>query len=519
MLMRFRLMFTYVLGCTLLLLLAGNLNLASAQVLVGAYRADPGSATDPSFTLLADMLTFQGKQMAINQVYEDWCSTNLSYIWSMASWTWAKNMVPMITWEPQNMTCGGTEPNNPDQAIANGDYDTYINNFIADAKTFLDGPDGVYGTSDDRRIYLRFAHEANGSSYEWGPNTSGRGNTAASFIAMWIHVETLLRNAGLDPDHVQIIFNVNNTDGGSVTMEDMFPGNAFMDWVSLDGYNWGAIYSWQTASQVFSPMVARLEVVSSKPIAIPEWGSTAYTTSGYSPSSKAAWITNLLGTYIPANPIIQMELTFDIDYSGGDEDWSVYGGNNGDTTNDGYNAYSEYASGIKESQYIGATTSNPRLLTTAQFAGTNTISSSAWYEVVNMTSGLCLGARGSGTGSGTVLEQNTCTDEPNMQWQFKAAATGGYDAVYNNHAPTLVWTDISGGTGEGNDLDIETYDSGSSKEEWKPVLLSNGYWTFVNLASGYCMDNTGSKSTGVQMTQWSCNGVGATNQEFMLYAQ
>jgi len=523
--MRFRLMFTPVLGCTLLLMV-GNLKLVSAQTLVGAYVADPASQTDPSFTELADMSSFEGKPLAINQVYEDWCPTNLTYIFQMASWTWAKNMAPMVTWEPQNLNCGSGEPKDPDTEIANGQFDTYITNFVNDAKTFLEGPDGVYGTADDRRLYIRFAHEANGNSYEWCPSTPGSTDTAAEYVAMWQHVVTMARNAGLDSDHVQFIWNVNNSDAGTVTAEELFPGNSYANWVSVDGYNWGAIYNnWQTASQVFSPMVTRLETLSDLPIGIPEWGTTAYTSSGYSVSSKAVWISNLLTSYLPANPQIRMVLSFDIDYSGGDEDWAIFGGTDGDTTYDGYDTYSEYASGIGNSIYIGATTSNPRLLTSAQFAGeesgggaTNPVSTT-WYNVINQTSGLCLDAKASGKTSGTILEQNTCGIQQGYQeWQFNAAATGGYDAVFNGNAPTLVWTDINGGAGNANDIDIETYASGSAKEEWKPVLLSNGLYNFVNLTSGMCLDNTGSMSSGVQMTQWSCTS-GDTNKEWQLIQQ
>ena len=46
--------------------------------------------------------------------------------------------------------------------VAAGTYDSYVVSVASQIKSFLSGPDGVYGTSDDRRIYIRLAHEMNG---------------------------------------------------------------------------------------------------------------------------------------------------------------------------------------------------------------------------------------------------------------------------------------------------------------------------------------------------------------------
>jgi endoglucanase len=144
------------------------------------------------------------------------------------------------------------------------------------------------------------------------------------------------------------------------------------------------------------------------------------------------------------------------------------------------------------------------------------INSSAWYEVINQTSGSCLDAAGWGTANGTKLQQWTCgSQQYNQEWQFRPAATGGYDAVYNRNAPALAWDDTNGSLSNGNPIQLWTYGSGNANQEWQPQSLGNGLWRFVNLKSGLCLDNTGSTANGVQMTQWQC-GSGNTNQEFTL---
>jgi endoglucanase len=148
--------------------------------------------------------------------------------------------------------------------------------------------------------------------------------------------------------------------------------------------------------------------------------------------------------------------------------------------------------------------------------GGSGINSSAWYEVMNQTSGFCLDAAGWGTSNGTKLQQWACgSQQYNQEWQFRPAATGGYDAVYNRNAPALVWDDSNGSTSNGNPIQLWSYGSGNSNQEWQPQSLGNGLWRFVNLKSGLCLDNTGSTANGVQMTQWQC-GSGNTNQEFTL---
>ena len=148
--------------------------------------------------------------------------------------------------------------------------------------------------------------------------------------------------------------------------------------------------------------------------------------------------------------------------------------------------------------------------------GGSGINSGAWYKVMNQTSGFCLDAAGWGTSNGTKLQQWACgSQQYNQEWQFRPAATGGYDAVYNRNAPALVWDDSNGSTSNGNPIQLWSYGSGNSNQEWQPQSLGNGLWRFVNLKSGLCLDNTGSTANGVQMTQWQC-GSGNTNQEFTL---
>ena len=57
----------------------------------------------------------------------------------------------------------------------------------------------------------------------------------------------------------------------STPFKDVYPGDAYVDWVALDGYNWGALrIGWQTFSQVFGDSYNALVALTSKPIMICE---------------------------------------------------------------------------------------------------------------------------------------------------------------------------------------------------------------------------------------------------------
>jgi beta-mannanase len=97
-----------------------------------------------------------------------------------------------------------------------------------------------------------------------------------------------------------------------------YPGDAYVDWISMDGYNWGGNpgHVWQTLQQVFKQTYTALTALSGKPLMISEIGSAEQG------GSKASWITSGLLTTIPQQfPKIRAVLWYDA--PGGVEDWRV----------------------------------------------------------------------------------------------------------------------------------------------------------------------------------------------------
>lgn len=147
---------------------------------------------------------------------------------------------------------------------------------------------------------------------------------------------------------------------------------------------------------------------------------------------------------------------------------------------------------------------------------TSNIAAGVVYEVVNVNSGMCVTNPAT---SGT-LEQINCGDLlPSQEWMFGQSAYSGYFAIYNHENPQWPVWDNGGAGQQVSQLQLATWDNTNDQDQsWQPTQLSNGYWTFTNHYSGYCLDNGGSTASGAPFYQNSCaniNGAtGDTNQEF-----
>jgi mannan endo-1,4-beta-mannosidase len=335
------------------------------QTLLGVYYGNQGWKMEQ----VQAIESWQGKKNAVVNLFTDWTNTNkvmTNLFGQQLPNIWSNGNVPMVTWEP---FAAAQTPANVEVRIAAGQYDAHVTNWAGRLKTFLSGPDGVFGTADDRRVYLRLGHEMNGNWYPWSAAVGG--NTPADYVAMWRHVVTIFDGLNLDANHLQWVWCVNAEDVGGFQAADFYPGDAYVDWVAIDGYNWGASQtwsSWKTPAQVFDAMLIRIRALTARPLALTEFASTSSTTTGTSLAAKSAWITDVFA-YAAQNQI-RMVCWFNDDK---ETDWAIFGGANGDgqfkfarTT---YRTYSAYRTAVSGATLTGPNPANPRLLLDSQFAG------------------------------------------------------------------------------------------------------------------------------------------------------
>lgn len=353
-----------VLACTFIFIAAATTHSASSSgssALLGVTYGNQGW----DLPQLQALESWAGRRNAVVMLFTTWDTSskvqkNLFTMQLPAIWN-NKN-IPLISWQPFS---GGNTPSNIVHQIAGGAYDGYLQQWVTGLRGFLSGPDNVLHTADDRRAYIRLAHEMNGNWYPWGQVTPG------DYIAMWIRARAAFASQGLDANVVQWVWSVNNVDSGPWLAEYYYPGDAWVDWIAVDGYNWGeskAWSDWQTPDQVLGPMVSRLRAVTTKPLALTETGSTSISATGTNVALKNTWVSQLYAWALGAD--IKMICWFNMNT---DSDFTIFGGRTGNTSTKvgrtTYKAYSAYREAVSSGSLVPSTPSNPRLLTDAQFRG------------------------------------------------------------------------------------------------------------------------------------------------------
>jgi Glycosyl hydrolase family 26 len=222
---------------------------ASATIKLGVFN----SGAPANAQTVANYTAMVGRQPDIVMWYTDFGHSLLTS--EQASTLKATGQAPLVTWEPYDQSLS---------AIASGAYDSYLRDSARVAKDW------------GGELMIRFAHEMNGSWYPW--------SHSSSYVDAWRHIVSVFRAEGAN--NVKWVWapNVNRT--GSMPFSAYFPGDDWVDYVGLDGYNWGDTpgNQWSSLKEVFSASYTQITQLSAKPLLITE------TSSSETGGDKAEWI-------------------------------------------------------------------------------------------------------------------------------------------------------------------------------------------------------------------------------------
>ncbi len=183
--------------------------------------------------------------------------------------------IPFFSWASASLPVTPIEPGYQLQRIVAGRYDRYITAWARAARRW------------GHPFFLRFDWEMNSASFPWAANTNG--NLAPVFVAAWRHVHRLFTR--MRAHNVTWVWcpNASAAEAPS-SLSALYPGDGFVDWTCLDGYNTGA--PWRSFSEVFQADYAYItgQLAPSKPMVIAE---TASTEVG---GSKSSWITDMFSS-------------------------------------------------------------------------------------------------------------------------------------------------------------------------------------------------------------------------------
>jgi membrane-bound metal-dependent hydrolase YbcI (DUF457 family) len=259
---------------------------AAAPVALGAYI--PNADQNPS--LIDRYAKRVGRAPVIISSYARWRSQPFARKELRA--VWKRGAVPMVTWEPWTLGGRGFSL----KAIVHGRYDRYARRAAKRAAAW------------GRPILLRFAHEMNGNWYPWGMGRDG--NTPRIYKAAWRHLVRIFHSAGAG--NVRWMWTPNVNGGGNYPFAKYYPGDRWVDWVGLDGFNWAKRGQWQSFTDLFGSSYNSLARLTSRPMIIAETGSSQ------SGGSKAAWVSSALSRELPRFSRIRGVVWFSDEVSGVD---------------------------------------------------------------------------------------------------------------------------------------------------------------------------------------------------------
>ncbi len=228
----------------------------------------PGDMSD-----LESLSTSLGRRPTQVMWYAAW-SGGTGFPAQQAARVAAFGATPVITWEPWDPARGLDQPAYSLRTITSGAHDAYITTWAQQAR--------AYG----KPVTLRFAHEMNGSWYPWAAGVNG--NQVGDYAAAWKHVTGIF--ARQKAGNVSWSWSPNVPYPGSTPLASLYPGDARVSVVALDGYNWGGLLpgtTWQGFWDVFDDGVAEIRSFTARPLIVGEVGAPEVG------GDKAAWVRDM----------------------------------------------------------------------------------------------------------------------------------------------------------------------------------------------------------------------------------
>lgn len=265
---------------------------------IGAWVGGPATELYPQPTAenVKSFEIMQGRHVDI---------ISLFVLWDINDWAWtlpyadiaeANGSTLLITWMANGYNL---------DSIITGVGDDYIRQYAHDIK--------AYG----KEVWLRPLHEANGNWYDWGVGTKNTGNTSAKCVEAWKHIVQIFRDSNVTNVKWMWTTNATNAGTGSSYM-GAYPGDDWVDFNSIDGYNWGTAQSWSSWESFETLFMPTYTLLAShpKPIYIAEFSSSEIG------GNKAQWITDMFAALPTKFPLIVGLLWFNQSKSA-EADWAL----------------------------------------------------------------------------------------------------------------------------------------------------------------------------------------------------
>src|SRR3989339_29100 len=278
---------------------SGNDISAKREVFIGVFR----EGAPRNMNQINKFTEQVGKNPAMIMWYMDW---EQNFPFEDASDVINYGAVPQIVWEPWYWS--NHSKVQLDDVIA-GKWDHYIRNWAQEIRNFK------------HPVFLRLAHEFNTGTYPWSVPNNGK--DANKYIKAYKHVVDVFKKEKVN--NVKWVWCFNNVSNPKEAWNDWilaYPGNDYVDWIGIDGYNWGETQEWsgwEAFRYLFRDQVRLAKKLwPDKPVMIAEFSSAE------KGGDKAVWIKDMLGSLKSSMRNIDAIIWFDVRK---EADWRVNSSN------------------------------------------------------------------------------------------------------------------------------------------------------------------------------------------------
>jgi len=254
---------------------------------IGTYLGsfvDPNARWDGVTRQESEVRHFEqliGRKLRIDHHYYGWSGDSQMFPAAIDRWDVANGRIPLISWQ-------GTDLN----SIISGSQDSVIKSRARRVKSF------------GHPVFISWGYEMNGDWNSWSGiknNSPGTTNGPAKYVAAWRRIQKIFDKVGAK--NATWVWTPNDRDVPSAAWNhwtNYYPGDDYVDWVGVDGYNWGRLESWSTWTP-FESLYRGVyrDYAGRKPIMVVETGSVEQG------GDKGAWIAGMWKTLVYRYPAIK----------------------------------------------------------------------------------------------------------------------------------------------------------------------------------------------------------------------
>lgn len=247
-------------------------------------------------------------KMALANIYSEWAYLKDPKLLPQLNEISNNGWTPIISSNPYFFKDCPDKKQSLYETIASGDCDEFLKAAAKNLKAY------------NKPIFFRFAWEMNLPSMYW--SVKYLKSEPKHFVEAWKRFHKITKQE--QANNIIWVLSFNTTNSVTTPYKELFPGDEYVDWVAIDGYNWGNTHSWsgwQTFNSVFNKSYQELAALTQKPVMISEVNSAPTGTGG----DKSDWIRDMLNVQIPKEfPNIQSIVIFNEDKSENEKiDWRM----------------------------------------------------------------------------------------------------------------------------------------------------------------------------------------------------